>query len=110
MRVPESSEIEDASAAVIAPASQDPPFGAVYKELKLKWPDTNKHWRVTNPNAGREEAKAFLPNPTLPFSVLTYQQEPFTITQEDLDSDVDKVEVIIDRWGGIKVQKMKSLG
>lgn len=105
MRVPESSEPEDVSAAVVAPASQDPPFGAVYKEIKLKWPDANKPWRVTNPNAGREEAKAFLPNPILPFSSLIYDQEPFTISQEDLNDDVEKIEVIIDRWGGHKGTK-----
>lgn len=100
MRVPESSETEDVSAAVVAPASQDPPFGAVYKEIKLKWPDANKPWRVTNPNAGREEAQAFLPNPILQFGNLVYQPEPFTLNAEDLNDDVDRVEVIIDRWGG----------
>jgi hypothetical protein len=105
MRVPESSETVDVSAGIVAPASQDPPFGAVYKELKLKWPGTNKPWRVTNPNASREEAKAFLPNPILPFSNLTYDQEPFTISSEDLNDDVEKIEVIIDRWGGHKGTK-----
>lgn len=105
MRVPESTEIEDVSASVVAPPNQDPAFGAVYKEIKLKWPDTNKQWRVTNPNAAREEARAFLPNPTLPFSVITYAQEPFTITEEDLNDDVQKVEIIIDRWGGHKGTK-----
>lgn len=100
MRVPESSEVEDVSAATVAPPSQDPPFGAVYKEIKLKWPDTNKHWRVTNPNAGREEAQAFLPNPVLNFDTLVYQPEPFTLTAEDLNDDVEKVEIILDRWSG----------
>lgn len=94
------TETADVSAAVIAPANQDPNFGAVYKEFKLKWGTNNKAWRVNNPNAKREEAQALLPNPILNTDGLQYVSEPFNITEEDLNSDVDKVEIIIDRWGG----------
>lgn len=96
-----STEIEDTAAAVAA--SQDPKFGAVYKEVKLKWPNDNVSWRVTNPLCGDSRCNNFLPNKVLEFQKLSYVSEPYAdnaITQSDLGNDVEKVEMLLDRWSG----------
>jgi len=102
-RAEESTEIEDSSAAVVAPATQDPQFGAVYKEIKLKWPDDNVSWRVTNPICSDSRCKVFVPNKVLEFEKLSYISEPYSanaISQNDLGNDVAKIEMMFDRWSG----------
>lgn len=63
--------------------------GDVIREYVWKGPYKNaaKWQRVTDPNATREDAKRFLPNPIN------------TITIDDL-KDAEKVEVVIEMWGG----------
>lgn len=104
-------EFEDTSASV-APLAQDPAAGAVYKEVKLKWPDGNRAWRVNNPLCTNDKCADdpndpddpyLVPNHILQFVNLSYASEPYSenaITAEDLGADNTRNEFIIDRWGG----------
>jgi hypothetical protein len=69
-----------------------PQAGDVYKEYTINLPRNNTSWRVTDPNASYEGVPGnspsdFLPNPTHNFSIDDY-------------SGVERVEIVIDVWGG----------
>lgn len=98
----DGGDFEDSSASV-APAAQDPIAGGVYKEVKLKWPDNDRMWRVNNPLCTNEKCPKLLPNRILDFTALSYVSEPYSenaITADDIGADNIKTQFIIDRWGG----------
>lgn len=98
----DAGDFEDTSASV-APAAQDPIAGGVYKEVKLKWPDNDRMWRVNNPLCTNEKCPKLLPNRILDFTALSYVSEPYSenaITADDIGADNIKTQFIIDRWGG----------
>ncbi len=106
-----TGDFEDTSATV-APPNEDPIEGAVYREVKLKWPGGKRGWRVNNPLCVHEKCaddpddpndEYLVPNIILQFDTLSYISEPYSengITADDIGSDNIKTEFLIDRWGG----------
>jgi hypothetical protein len=72
-------------ASSIASAADEPQPGDVYREFASH--QGGDDWRVTNPNAGDERARRFLPNPELHVQIETLQ-------------GAVRAEAILDRWSG----------
>jgi len=77
---------ENADSAALPAAAPGPRPGEVYREFSAH-NGGNIDWRVTDPDATPDRARAYLPNPVL------------EITVDDLEGAV-RAEALVDRWGG----------